>query len=287
MPNRVAGKFGRRPAVFPAGLRDLTYYVAGSLPTAPASVPVPDVSDWGILGNDQYGDCGVAGLEHLLESDAADANETESFPSDQQAIAFYLQYTGGQDSGVVLSQYLTYVRTNGYYGHTVAAFAPVSVHDVPVLQAAIYLYDGAYTGIAVTQAMMDAFGQGEPWTLEMAQGEPLGGHCIPLVAYDGQYLYAITWGGIQKIEYAAWHAISSEAWAVISGELADGDGHGVNLAALQADLDELDVPAPAPAPAPSDPADLLEKIAEAIRSVVASEEKDATELLAFLASHGL
>ena len=205
-------------------------------------------SGLGDLGNDQYGDCGVAGLEHLLESDAADANETESFPSDQQAIAFYLQYTGGQDSGVVLSQYLTYVRTNGYYGHTVAAFAPVSVHDVPVLQAAIYLYDGAYTGIAVTQAMMDAFGQGEPWTLEMAQGEPLGGHCIPLVAYDGQYLYAITWGGIQKIEYAAWHAISSEAWAVISGELADGDGHGVNLAALQADLDELDVPAPAPAP---------------------------------------
>ena len=287
MPNRVAGKFGRRPAVFPAGLRDLTYYVAGSLPKPPPSVPVPPVSDWGMLGNNTYGDCGVAGCEHLFMADAADAKETESFPSDAQAVAYYLNYTGGQDSGVVLSQYLTYVRAHGYYGHAVKAFAPVSVQDVPTLQTAIYLYDGAYTGITVTQAMMDAFGQGEPWTLEMAQGEPIGGHCIPLIAYDSTYLYAVTWGGIQKIEYSAWHAMSSEAWAVIPGELAGGDGHGVNLAALQADLDKLDIPAPAPAPAPAADPDLLEKIAEAIRSCAASGEKDITELLAFLASHGL
>jgi hypothetical protein len=240
-----------------------------------------------MLGNDTYGDCGVAGCEHLFMADAADAKETESFPSDAQAVEFYLKYTGGQDSGVVLSQYLTYVRARSYYAHTVKAFAPVSVQDVPTLQTAIYLYDGAYTGITVTQAMMDAFGQGEPWTLEMAQGEPIGGHCIPLIAYDSTYLYAVTWGGVQKIEYSAWHAMSSEAWAVISGEFAGGDGHGVNLAALQADLDKLDIPAPTPAPAPAADPDLLEKITEAIRSCAASGEKDITELLAFLASHGL
>ena len=34
------------------------------------------------------------------------------------------------------------------------------MHDVPTLQTAIYLYDGVYTGIVVTQAMMDAFGAG-------------------------------------------------------------------------------------------------------------------------------
>jgi hypothetical protein len=282
-PVRVAGKLGARPAVFPAGLRDLTHYVAGSLPKAPASVPIPDVSDWEMLGNDTYGDCGVAGCEHLFMADAADAKETESFPSDKQAVAYYLKYTGGQDSGVVLSQYLTYVRAHGYYGHSVKAFAPVSVHDVPVLQSAIYLYDAVYTGIAVTQAMMDAFGQGEPWTLEMAQGEPIGGHCIPLVAFDSKTLTAVTWGGTQQIEYAAWHAMSSEAWAVIPGELAAGDGHGVNLAALEADLDRLDVPAPAPAAHKG----LLEEFADVVRTVAASADRDISEAVAWLASHGL
>ena len=284
MTNRAAGKFGARPAVFPAGLRDLTYYVAGDLPKPPASMPVPDVSTWGMLGNDQYGDCGVAGLEHLLEAAAADAGDKETFASDQQAVAYYLKYTGGQDSGVVLSAYLTYVRAHGYYGKTVKAFAPVSVHDVPTLQSAIYLYDAVYTGIAVTQAMMDAFGQGQPWTLAMAQGEPIGGHCIPLVGYDGKTLTAVTWGGIQEIEYAAWHAMSSEAWAVIPGELAKGDGHGVNLAALEADLDKLDVPAPA---APAVHENLLEELAGHIRLVAASADRDISEVVAWLASKGL
>ena len=217
---------------------------------------------------------------------AADTSEQESFPTDQQTVDYYLTYTGGQDSGVVLSDYLTYVRQTGYYGHSVTAFAPVSVHDVPTLQTAIWLYDAAYTGISVTQAMQDAFGQGEPWTLEMTQGEVLGGHCIPLVGYDGQYIYAVTWGGVQKIEYPAWHAMSSEAWAVIPGEEAGGDGHGVNLTALEADLDKLDVPAPVPASAPEKPG-LLGELAALIRDVHATEEKDLSELLAFLASHGL
>ena len=73
-------------------------------------------------------------------------------------------------------EYLAYVRKHGYYGHTVTAFAPVRMHDMATLTSAVYLYDAAYTGITVTQTMMDAFAQGEPWTLAMAQGEPLGGH---------------------------------------------------------------------------------------------------------------
>ena len=71
---------GKRPALIPAGLRDLTYYVAGSLPKPPASVAVPSVPNpgaaggggaWGMDGNDTKGDCGVAGLNHGFMADAA------------------------------------------------------------------------------------------------------------------------------------------------------------------------------------------------------------------------
>ena len=50
-------KLGRLPAQFPGGLYELSYYVAGSLPIPPTSIPLPKVTNWGMLGNDQYGDC--------------------------------------------------------------------------------------------------------------------------------------------------------------------------------------------------------------------------------------
>ena len=236
-------KLGRRPALIPAGLRDLTYYAAGPLPKAPASVAVPAVADWAMLGNSDYGDCGVAGLEHGFMAAAADTRETETFPSDQQAVSYYLTYTDGQDSGVVLSDYLAYVRQKGFYGHTVSAYAPVTVNDIPTLQFAIDAWDFAYVGITVTQAMMNAAEYDDPWTwtAEDVTGPSIGGHCIILAGYDSNWLYGVTWGSTIRIAYPAWHAMGDEAWAIITGELVakGADGHGLNLPALQADLTRL------------------------------------------------
>jgi len=39
-------KLGRHPGQIPAGMRDLTYYAAGPLPKAPASVTVPSGITW-------------------------------------------------------------------------------------------------------------------------------------------------------------------------------------------------------------------------------------------------
>lgn len=243
-------KLGRLPGVIPVGLRDLTFYSAGPLPKAPPTVPVPCVTEqpdgtpWGMLGNDQYGDCGVAGLEHGFMADAAITGITETPATTEQATSYYLTYDNNQDNGVVLSAYLGYVRQKGYYGRTVSAYAPVGVHDIPTMQFCIDAYGFAYTGINVTQAMMDAVqssSSGWSWTSQDAAGEPIGGHCIPVVGYDDASLYAVTWGQVIAISYPAWHAISSEAWAVLTGELLakGGDNRGVNLAALQSDLNRL------------------------------------------------
>ena len=234
-------KMGCLPAQFPGALRDLTFYAAGPLPKPPPSVPVPTVANWEMLGNDQYGDCGIAGLEHGFMADAAVTKETVPEASDQQAIDYYLKYTNGQDSGVVLSQYLAYVRKTSYYKHSVKAYAPVAVHDVPTLQTAVSLYDFVYTGITVTTAMQEASQNGKPWTTDQLNSPVAGGHCVPIVAYDNTCLSVVTWGTMQEISYPMWHAISSEAWAVITGELVarHGDGRGVSLSALEADLNKL------------------------------------------------
>lgn len=239
-------KLGRLPAQFPAGLGPLDHYVAGSLPKPPAKVAVPDVPLWGMLGNDAYGDCGPAGLEHGFMADAAATglSGSEVPATDAQTVSYYLTYTGGQDTGVVLSQYLAYVRKTGFYGRKVDSYAPVAVHDVPLLQSAISLFDFTYTGITVTQQMQEDFEDGKAWTTKSLESPVDGGHCVPLVGYDDEFLYCVTWGGVQAITYPAWHYMSSEAWAVITGEFAtaNGDGRGVNLTALNADLDKLNVP---------------------------------------------
>jgi hypothetical protein len=237
---RRVGKYGARPALRPAGLRDLTFYTAGPLPKAPASVAAPQLA-YEMDGNSEYGDCGPAGLSHGFMAAAADTAETETFPTADQVVQYYLAYTGGEDTGVVLSDFLAYVKANGFLGHTVSAYAPVAVSDVPALQFAVNAYDYAYTGIAVTRAMEQAFAAGEPWTLDELDSPVAGGHCIPIVGYDSHYLTAITWGQPQLIAYSAWHYIATEAWAVISGEVVKkgADGHGLNLAALQADLARL------------------------------------------------
>lgn len=236
-------KFGRLPGQVPVGLRDLTFYAAGPLPAAPASVAVPNVADWNMDGNDSYGDCGVAGIDHLFKAAAADTSETEKFPSAETVVKYYLRYTGGQDDGVVLSDFLAYVRKHGFSGHKISAYAPVAVHDVPTLQFAINAFDCAYVGITVTNDMMQAVQSDGPWEWTSADlgGGEAGGHCIILAGYDSQWLYGITWGRPIKIAYPAWHRMSDEAWAVLPGELtkAGGDGHGINLAALQADLGRL------------------------------------------------
>ena len=287
---RVPGRLGRLPALIPAGLRDLTSYAAGPLPQAPASMPAPAVADWGVLGNDTYGNCGVCGIEHGLMAAAADTGEAEQFPAAQDCVSYYLAYDGGQDNGVVLSQFLAYVRANGYYGHAVQAYAPVAVQDVPTLKFATWAYDFAYLGIRVTQAMMDAFTAGQPWTAATAQGDTLGGHCVPAVGYDDQYLTVVTWGKLQQVAWPAWHAIGEEAWALICGEqaAAKSDGHGLSLAALQADLSRLAVPIPPPpAPAPPAPEGLLAELAAFCRHVAASADRDIADVIAWLRQRGL
>lgn len=232
-------KYGCLPGAVPVGLEMLTHYVAGALQKAPAAVLPPALADWGMLGNDQWGDCGVAGVEHVFMAVAESVGAAETFATDKQTVSYYLEYTGGQDAGVVLADFLGYVRKRGYYGHKLSAFAPVGVHDVPTLQFAVWAYDAVYCGITVTQQMQADFQAGQPWTMESLDSPVDGGHCVPIVGYDSQYLYIVTWGRVQKVAYSAWHHMSTEAWALIVGEHAKGDGHGLALAALQADLDKV------------------------------------------------
>lgn len=235
-------KYGLLPGHVPNGLCDLTWYVAGALPAAPVirPVPKPGTGDWGMDGNDTYGNCGIAGFHHgdmCVEYDTG----TPVVPiTADQLVQYYLTYTGGEDNGVVLADFLAYVKKTGFFGHTIAAYAPVSIQDIKTLQFAVNAYGYAYTGIQVTSGMEQATQEGRPWIpTDWDASQVLGGHCVPIVGYGLDELWVVTWGQLQSVSYAMWPLISTEAWAVISGEIAAKGNHGISLASLQADLAQL------------------------------------------------
>lgn len=244
--------FGCLPGHIPAGLGFLPDYRAGGLPAVPGVCVPPVVNEgtdgtpWGIDGNDKLGDCGVAGLNHGFMATAAMTGlaGSESWPSTGDVTAYYMTYTGGQDTGVVLADFLAYARREGFFGHSVQAYAPVAVHDMPSLHFTVDAYGFAYTGIRVTGRMLEEFRTGHPWGLGSFVGAPVvGGHCVPVVGFDEKALYVVTWGKVQAVSYPGWHYMATEAWAVITGEVAarGDDGRGISLAALEADLGRLNV----------------------------------------------
>jgi hypothetical protein len=247
MSVREVGLLGRLPGKMPAGLKTLDYYVAGPLPPAPVELtpPTPEYGQWGMLGNTNKGNCGVAGCEHVFMADAAVTHEHQEFPDATECVAYYLKYTGGVDSGVSLATFLLYVHKNTYYGKTVGAYAPVHVTDIKTLRFATFAYGATYLGIVVTQAMQQTFQSQGVWSVATLNSPVAGGHCVVGVGYDDLGPYVVTWGAIQHMSWSCWQEMTrfgdTEAFAVMTGELAarKGDDRGISYDALALDLSRL------------------------------------------------
>ena len=236
-------KYGRLPAKRPIGLRDLVQYLTDPLPAGPASVAAPDFN-WGILGNDQYGDCTFAGAVHLREAVAAREGVSENWPTADQVVEAYKAYTGcvepgdEHDSGANEADLLGVWLTDGLIdGNKILGYAPVDHRDHEELKSVVALFGGSYLGVAVPAPAQEQFGAGEPWDLTGTEEdyEIEGGHCVPGVGYDSDYLYVVTWGKVQPVTWRWIAAYMEEAWAVLLTE------DKVNVDQLQKDLGLLHV----------------------------------------------
>ncbi len=233
-------KLGRLPATRPLGLSDLAVYAQGKLPAPPASVAAPN-ADYPIDGNDQCGDCTMAGAAHLVAAWNAEVDESDPVPSEQEVISTYYSLTGGADSGLNEASVLEGWRRNGLFGRKIAAYAPVNPRNIVDLHQAIAFYGAAYLGIVCPQSAQEQFQAGEPWTY--VPGSPIeGGHCIVGVGYTQNGILCATWGGIAEVTYPFLAHFLEEAWAVIPDQFVEaGRGPALDLATLRADLDRLAV----------------------------------------------
>lgn len=239
---RTAGKLGRTEAKRLDALPYLHELV--ELPPAPASADVSaGITNWGMLGNDQYGNCTFAGETHYEMATAAAGGLPIPAVSAAQEIAWYLAYTHGQDTGANESDLLL----AWYKAGKILAFAKVDHTNPAACDAAMVAFHGLYVGVTLTDDDQQAFGDHRIWS--STSPNPQDGHCIVKVKSDATTDTWVTWGALQPSTKGWTKACLDEAWVIITQE--DADAAGLDVAQLRAYIDALGGTGGAPAPTPA------------------------------------
>lgn len=264
---RTPGKYGlipHDPARFAPRLEN---YVRGplrvtGLPPANGDIDrCSKITDWGMQGNDEWGDCVEAMVIHADEAMNAYAGHAVTYSS-SYGPKLYSQITGFDpnagppgdnptDQGTNIQDALEFWKNTGLKDasgktHKLAGYAQFgNPADETLLGQVLDVFGCVLVGVALQQDQEDQFSAGEPW--DYVPGDPfIGGHGIPLQRRRA--------GGIGTLEYVTWGAVTKatrsfqyhcagqgngEAWAVVTSDWVAANGttiEGLDLEQLLADL---------------------------------------------------
>jgi hypothetical protein len=230
----------------------------------PAALPVPPAQfghdtlfapkAWGMLGNDEWGDCAWAGPAHETMILSTEGGTPATFTS-AGVLSDYAAGTGFDpnagppgsnptDKGSDVRAVLGYRVKTGIVDasgtrHKIGAYVKLDHGSLTQLYQALYLFQVVGIGIQFPSSAMGQFNAGQPW--DVVPGATVqGGHYIPVVARR-EMIDVVTWGALQQMTEAFFSTYCDEAWAYISTEdLKNGvDPDGFELTQLRADLAAL------------------------------------------------
>jgi hypothetical protein len=229
------------------------YALLDRLPPAPATFGrYAQVQQWGMLGNDRYGDCVIAGAAHETMLWNAEQDKIAPFTDDSvlkmySAIAGFDPNDPSSDQGTDYEEAAQYRRLTGLTDaagkvHVVDAYLDITRNPYDLFEA-IWLFGAAGICLNFPDYAMDQFNRGVPWDVVPGQPEPTGGHYVPGVGRNsGGNIVAVTWGQTQIITPAFLEKYMQAGIAYVSLERLDAKGFsldGFDREALEADLDEL------------------------------------------------
>lgn len=197
-------------------------------------------NDWGMMKNDQYGDCTCAALGHAEQVWQAIRHAKNVRPTDDQVFELYIPKTGSDDTGRSEYEVLKYVKKHNLWHHRVYAWAEIGLNSLDYVKHAIDLFGLAYIGIALPISAQ----QQTVWDVTTGpDSEPgsWGGHAIDLVDYDTVGPTCITWGRTLKMTWSFFTRYCDEAYAILDSEwLQRGKSiAGFDKAALISDLEAI------------------------------------------------
>ena len=92
-----------------------------------------------MLGNDQYGDCSVAGMLHIIMTWLANAGTAPVVFTTQQAVELYFQLTGGSDNGLALETVLKFFQQTGWNGYEIGPYLAIDPSDQETISRGHFL----------------------------------------------------------------------------------------------------------------------------------------------------
>ena len=238
-------RLGKKPKIVDARTLQLHRYLTAELPAAPVSVAwqaaVPQ-NGWPMMGNDQYGDCTCAAAGHLIECWTANAQGAANVLPDTVILGFYNLVDGGVDQGAALLTVLNDWRTDGIAGDKITSYAEVNPQDPVEVENAVHLFGGIYIGLALPDAVVQGDLASADWTKVYGAPDENNGHCVPILGYDVDHLYCITWGAVKPMSWAFFRAYCDEAYGILTVDWFGKGGEapvGLDLAQLTADLQNI------------------------------------------------
>jgi len=203
------------------------------------------ITNWGMMKNDQLGDCTIAGAAHAIQVWTANTSNEVTL-TDDQVVAAYEKWDGynpadpATDHGGVELDVLKLWQKQGLDGHKLVAFADPSVKNLTEIRQAINLFGGVYIGLSLPLSAQNQ----DVWDVVKGPKGKVGswgGHCVFVMAYDDKSFTCVTWGMVKKMTVAFWKKYCDEAHALLGQDwlAANKAPSGFDLAQLQADLAAL------------------------------------------------
>lgn len=238
---RPFGKLGCNPSRRDARTLQLAYY--RKLPyyeQPPERRWDKPIDDWGIMGNDNYGNCTIVTPAHAILAWAA--NESGDLRRIADSAVIELSREMGALDGYNILDRLNWWRKKGMWANRLWAYAQINPADESTMRTAINNFGCADIALSLPLAWQGA----DVWDTGYGRTyrpNSWGGHSVPIVGYDTNFLYVVTWGYIQTMTWQALAYYSDEAYALINPSwLAGGDAttpSGFDLTLLHADLQKV------------------------------------------------
>ena len=202
------GKKPARDGAFPHKFGAI--FSAADLPMPPIVFgKVGLILRWGMLGNDQAGNCVQCSASHQnMQWHALSGTPIPTF-TDQTALAEYSAATGyvngvdATDNGTDMGEFAAYWKATGITDasgvrHKIDLSVNISAGNVAQVALAAYLFDSVDIGVNLPTSAMDQFGS-KPWE-PVAKSGLEGGHCIPIIGRNsaGNFI-CVTWGRLQAV----------------------------------------------------------------------------------------
>ena len=235
-------KLGRKAIKTDTRTLRLAKYLTSSLPVAPDDRNwMGSVTDFGMMLNDQLGDCTIAGCGHAEQIWTLNTG-SELTVADSDILSAYEAWDGYNpadpttDQGGIELDVLKKFQQQGLAGHKILAFASANVRNVEEIKQAINLFGGVYIGVNLPISAQSQ----DVWDADSSRdGDPgsWGGHCVFVPTYDPNGFTCITWGAPKKMTLAFWQEYVDESYALLSPNwVSQNSPSGFALDQLQADL---------------------------------------------------